>query len=1281
MSNTADDEITAAPATAGRPAPEPRAEEKFEIDFKADEGSVKDNKFAFNPSHLHKLSEARTVPALRAFGGIAGLANGLRTDTKAGLSLDEDQLDGTVTVDAALSAARSEKPLEIALAPESDSHAHQHRRHSVAEVLHLEPADNAFKQAFCDRRRVFGENRLPKQKQKSLLALAWLAFNDKLIFLLTASATISLALGIYEAVVHGEEGGGANLEWVESVTIMVAIVVIVSATALNDKHKAYKFEKLNSKKEEKWVTAIRSGKNRNISVFDLMVGDLVRIEAGDVIPTDGILVEGFGVQCDESPVSGESELVDKTPAQDAERSRNSAGDPFIYSGTRVAHGVGSYLVTAVGPNSMYGRIRLSLRSNVEETPLQVKLARLAKYIIINGFVIGTIFFFILFIRWCVRLKNYQGSPQDKGESFLDIFMLAVTVVVIGVPEGLSLAVAVALAFATTRMLKDNNLVRLLRSCETMGNATTICSDKTGTLTQNKMTVVSGVVGHSFKFEELGDLPPGPENSKDKADEKTVTSATAFTEALSDEVKEMLKANFTLNSTAFERDGEGTGEFVGSSTETALLKFGKEQLGMGPLAEERENAEVIELFPFNGNRKWMAVIVKRGNGYRMLVKGAAEVVLANCHDTLDDPETGLATKDLSAEMKDNLAGLTQEYASRLLRPIALAYRDLDRWPPPGPKKTPSKHHQDDITQHFIHLFHHHMTFVGIFGIRDPLRPEVIDSVRECQSAGVFVRMVTGDNFLTAKAIAAECGIYTAGGIALDGPTFRKLTSAQLDLVIPRLQVLARSSPDDKARLVQHLKKLGETVAVTGDGTNDAFALKAADVGFAMGMSGTEIAKEASSIILMDDNFASIVKALAWGRTVNDAAKKFIQFQFTINITAASLTIISTLVGDVNSAVFAVIQLLWLNLIMDIFAAAALATDYPTSAPLKRRPEPRNAPIINATMWKMILGQAIYQLAVVFSLHYAGEGYFLEPSAQNPGRQLQTFVFNIYMLMQVFNQTNCRRVDNKFNVFEGAWRNPWFIGVQLVTIAGQIIIVFKGGEAFQTEALTGVQWGWSIFFGFLTLPLGALIRMIPDSFVLTAGRVLSPLGFPVMLVVNWFRKRKAKRSGAETAAALERAEAEEQYYDEADEERRLRRMQWQWVKAGLKKDRRFFSRFWRFGRTTKLGNGNIAAGLATAGLEMAGANVVVRFENDRDKATSRGQLDDGEESPQEEELDLVRAIDTSKSSPHDTPYGLEVNTNTSKEDPVIMPEVIQSKLPPSQNPLVWRHLGIWLSDTVE
>ncbi|KAG8165929.1 hypothetical protein KVR01_004481 [Diaporthe batatas] len=1267
---------------------------KFEIDFTAtSDDNVLDNPFAFAPGHLHKLAVARSALALQAFGGLSGLAYGLRTDAASGLSLDEDVLEGLISPQSVCKESSSsiltpDPKLQVQHNDAPRRRSHSEGIHGLAEQLRLERVEN---RGYSDRRRVFGENKLPPPRQRTFLQLCWLAMNDKLIFLLMASATVSLALGIYQAVQIQQKGGkqGSSLEWVESVTIVAAIILIILVQALNDYHKNYKFQKLNQKKEERTVTVMRSGKHVTISVFDLLVGDLLRVEAGEVAPVDGVLVDGFGIQADESPMTGESDLVEKTPAayiHDANRKSGGRDlDPFIFAGTRIVHGVGDFLVVAVGPHSTHGRMQLSLRADVEETPLQQKLGRLAKYLIFIGFGIGIIFFLILFIRWLVQVGRGDLdhlTPQEKGEEFLDIFMLAVNLVVIGVPEGLSLAVAVALAFATTRMLKDNNLVRLLRSCEIMGNATTVCSDKTGTLTTNDMTVVTGVVGESQFSDDAGTPPTESEEIK-------VQSSARLAESLSKDVKALLKHSIVLNSTAFEGDGAGTGDFVGSSTETALLKYGRQHLGLGPVTEERSNANVVELFPFNSTLKWMACMVKLDDGrYRMLAKGAAEVVVGNCSTTIKDPYEGLTTTDMTAAMRDRLAQLTRTYAANQLRVIALAYRDFDTPPMSDKGGRPGK----TEAVNFTNLFSEKMTFLGLFAIRDPLRPEVIESVRQCKDAGVFVRMVTGDNFLTAKSIAIESGIYTAGGIAMDGPTFRQLSDEQLDLVIPRLQVLARSSPEDKQVLVQHLKRMGETIAVTGDGTNDAPALKAADVGFAMGVSGTEIAKEASSIILLDDNFRSIVRALAWGRMVNDASKKFLQFQLTINITAAVLTIVSTLVAGPDSSIFAVIQLLWLNLIMDIFASLALSTGDPSRDALKRRPEPRNASIISIQMWKMILGQTIYQLTVIFVLHYAGHKFF--PTSTDYERtQLQTFVWNTYMLICLFNQSNCRRVDNNLHIYEGILHNPWFLGVQALTIAGQVTIVLKGGEAFQVAPITPAQWGFSILFGFLVLPIGALIRLVPDQIVVVIAHRLSPLLTPIRMI----RKRKAEKKKAKAKDAEkseeEREPAGEEYYDEKDEERRARRMQWRWVKATLAGDQEFFEdflhlhhegeqraeAFTRKSRTSRTQALSARAGLVSAGLAAAGVDVK------HHRLVPRTGILEGPPRPEASgttaestPVDIQQVIDIVRRNPEDCPSGLqiEVHSGTSQEDPVLPArEVLDSSTPPSQNPNYMRFVDGW------
>jgi Ca2+-transporting ATPase len=417
------------------------------------------------------------------------------------------------------------------------------------------------------------------------------------------------------------------------------------------------------------------------------------------------------------------------------------------------------------------------------------------------------------------------------------------------------------------MVKENNLVRVLRACETMGNATVICSDKTGTLTQNKMTVVASTWGCNIQSNHLS-------IDEETTHEPKTTIGDLF-KGFSKTLKGLIIKSIALNSTAFEDEQDGKVEFVGSKTEVAMLQLAKDYLGMD-IREERSNAEIVQLFPFNSSRKCMAAVYREPSvGYRLLVKGAAELLLASSTsvittDSSDNPDTMPLTEKKYHQISENI----HEYAKNSLRTIGMVYRDFSCWPP-------VENSQKDAspTPEFEEIFNS-MTWLGVVGIQDPLRPEVPAAIKKCNNAGVQVKMVTGDNLATATAIATACGIKTDDGLVMEGPEFRKLSDTELDEVVSRLQVLARSSPDDKRILVERLKHLGEIVAVTGDGTNDGPALKTANVGFSMGICGTEVAKEASSIILLDDNFKSIVTAIAWGRAVNDAVAKFLQVRIYI-----------------------------------------------------------------------------------------------------------------------------------------------------------------------------------------------------------------------------------------------------------------------------------------------------------------------------------------------------------------------------------------------------------------
>ncbi|KAM7190444.1 hypothetical protein V8F20_009727 [Naviculisporaceae sp. PSN 640] len=1074
---------------------------------------VKDNKFAFSPGQLSRLFNPKSYDAFYALGGLAGLEKGLRTNRETGLSVDETTLDGAVAFEDV--APKGVPKYGANGDTEPVFNASKDPNPNAPPPPPLKPGD-----AFIDRRKAFRENKLPEKKSKTLLQLAWITYNDKVLILLTFAAIISLALGIYTTVGGEHEPGAARLDWVEGVAIIVAIVLVVVVGTLNDWQMERQFNRLNAKHNDRTVKVIRSGKSAEISVFDVLVGDIMHLGAGDMVPVDGIFITGHGVKCDESSATGESDLLKKTPAdevfaalEEIAKGGNPGSiekmDPFIISGSKVNEGTGTFMVTAVGVNSSYGRITMAMHTEQGDTPLQKKLNNLADSIAWLGGGAALLLFIVLLIKFLAGLPSNTGTPAQKGQEFLSHFITSVTVVVVAVPEGLPLAVTLALAFATTRMMRDNNLVRVLKACETMGNATTVCSDKTGTLTQNKMTVVATTLG---KFRSFGgtDTPlEEPADASEKPDKKVIAQVenvplAEFVKSISDSTKQLLVQSNAVNSTAFEGEVDGEKTFVGSKTEVALLTLCRDHLGAAPVQEERSNANVVQVVPFDSAVKYMATVVKLPNGkFRAYVKGASEILLAQCTKVIsdasgDEPEV----VDLTEDDQEMFSQTITSYAGQTLRTIGSSYRDFDVWPPPELEG------EKELTAAQFNKVHKDMTLVAIFGIKDPLRPTVKDAIKDCQRAGVFVRMVTGDNILTGRAIAKECGIYTpeTGGIAMEGPVFRRKSDDELKELVPHLQVLARSSPEDKRILVRTLKELGETVAVTGDGTNDAPALKMADIGFAMGIAGTEVAKEAAAIILMDDNFASIVKGISWGRAVNDAVKKFLQFQLTVNITAVILTFVSAVSSGKGESVLKAVQLLWVNLIMDTFAALALATDPPAPSVLDRKPDRKSAPLITTRMWKMIIGQAICQLAITFTLYFGGHkllGYGYDRESQ---KSLDTLVFNVFVWLQIANEINNRRLDNKLNIFENIHKNYWFLGINVIMVGGQVLIIFVGGDAFQITPLNGKEWGLSIGLGALSIPWGVVIRLIPDKW---AEAIMPNITLPSW-VTFWKKKKKTPKA---------------------------------------------------------------------------------------------------------------------------------------------------------------------------
>ena len=1028
--------------------------------------------------------------------------------------------------------------------------------------------------------------------------LIWLGMHDVTMILLTFSAIISISLGLYtEGFPTGCFDGGA---------IIVAILVCLNVSAVNDLQKDKQFRMLNAENNRSNITVIRDGHQSQILVDDLVVGDIVQISAGDTVPADGIYLSGNNVKMDESKLTGESDQVEK-----------GAKNPFIVSSSECHEGTLTMVVVAVGPHSVFGRMRSMIESSGNEfTPLQVKLARLAKQLSGVGGFMAVITVLVIVGMHLYRYFSGQGTVDAEGNPYwarenwnaiIDAFIEGVAIMVLAIPEGLPLAVAIALAYSVKKMMKDNNLVRHLSACETMGSANTICSDKTGTLTQNQMTVVQGWVYNSESEDQSQLL-----NTLKSGDQAEYDAFIAKCKQVSEVPKMLLLENALLNNDAFlTKNVDGREVGVGSAVEVAMLKWAR-LLGVDYLQMRDKNpqlkeddgktAGIIKLFPFHSARKRSSCLLRLPNGkFRLYVKGAPEMVIRLC-DAMATPDGNV--KELSGTFEEdsegNIAGsgsrkkIVQHciypMAKQALRVLAFAYRDFDTAEDWDKMVTYATEEQKGVGE--CPAVESGLTLVALLGFQDPVRPEVPQAVADCQKAGIFVRMVTGDNMETAKAIARQCNIYNSKGYvdgqgrkyppgrAILGSQFREITGGlvlpphfyhkcqckdcsadpyfvpgfktpdypthfgypsivghcderckdwtaeavakrgegksactkeckergcmyqvanpndarqlqqyyvvknqgQFDQFVDTLQVMARSAPTDKHLLVTGLMERHQVVAVTGDGTNDGPALAKSNVGFAMGITGTSVAKDASDIVLMDDNFVSIVKAVMWGRNVYDSIRKFLQFQLTVNVGALLISFVSAVL--LSESPLQPVQLLWVNLIMDTFAALALATELPTPKLLDRAPSNREESLVSPIMMRNILGHVLYQFTLLMFFVYKGHQFLNVPIGRGLGQNAEptvhyTMVFNIFVMLQVFNEFNSRKINNEWNVFENVFTNPMFWLIVLGTIVVQLVIVEIGGEVMKTASLSWSHIAFSLLIGILTLIYQQLVRTVPGN----------------------------------------------------------------------------------------------------------------------------------------------------------------------------------------------------------
>lgn len=874
-----------------------------------------------------------------------------------------------------------------------------------------------------ENRRLHGENVLTPPEKASLWSQFLEKFDDPIIKILLVAWFLSMVI----AGVHGwgpeKEGFTAFLE---PLGIFFAIL-LASCVGFFFEVKANRaFNILNTVNDDTLVKVIREGNICQIPKREVVVGDIVVLETGEEVPADGRLLEAVSLQINESTLTGEPVIGKTTRETDFDPDATYPSN-VVMRGTSVVDGHGVMEVEQVGDATGYGKVYegSQIESGVE-TPLQIQLKGLAKVISKAGYTIAAVTFVALTAKFLLT-QPVGGMPvMDILSHLLNYFMVAVTLIVVSVPEGLPMSVTLSLALSMNRMLKTHNLVRKMHACETMGATTVICTDKTGTLTQNQMQV------YQTRFYELADRPLGD-----------------------DEWSRLIEEGIAVNSTAFLDFSDGKVKTLGNPTEAALLLWLNDQ-GVNYL-DLRQAAPVLEQLTFSTERKYMATLVQSPLiGKKVLyVKGAPEIVLANCARVA----TAEGMKSVE-ECRPAIEAELLDFQNQAMRTLGFAYQLVEEG-------------SEDAFFVDGRLKHTDLTFLGVVAISDPVRPDVPAAVQTCLDAGIDVKIVTGDTPGTAREIGRQIGIWKREDTdrnLITGPAFEVLTDAEaLDRVLD-LKIMCRARPTDKQRLVQLLQQRGAVVAVTGDGTNDAPALKAAQVGLSMG-DGTSVAKEASDITILDNSFGSITRAVMWGRSLYRNIQKFLLFQLTINVAACLIVLLGSLIG--TESPLTITQMLWVNLIMDTFAAGALASLPPNEKVMldKPRRSGKNGDfIITRSMAYSIFGVGIAFVAVLMALLF----YFHASEGLSP-HDLSWF-FTFFVMLQFWNMFNAKAFREGASAFAHLKESKSFLLVALLILVGQYLIVTFGGEMFNVVPLSWKDWGVIVGSTSLVLWIGELIRLI-------------------------------------------------------------------------------------------------------------------------------------------------------------------------------------------------------------
>ena len=945
----------------------------------------------------------------------------------------------------------------------------------------------------------WGNNHLPPEKENSILAHIIECFEDPTLRVLLVASIVSLIIGVAK--------DGIKTGWIEGTAIFFAVFLVVSISSYMNYQETEQFLKLSRETKLKKVLVIRDGREKEISIEDVLVGDVLKLRIGDIINVDGFVFGDAKAGMDESPVTGESDVMWKV--NDFEQKGQKYTCPFVFSGSQVVDGYGNMIVAAVGDKTFEGANKQLINStggksdddddeDANLTPLKKQLNELSNLIGDLGYLMAILIGCVLFLKETIIniVNGISIFTSHELDVIVNAFIIAVTVIVVAIPEGLPMAVTIALAYSVDKMKREHNLVKHLDKSEAMGNVNNVCTDKTGTLTLGVMRVCAFYIeGQDIKL------------SNNKINDQD----------LRDLIWRCIYKNITCVETV---DDKGNKVLNGDMTEKALYTYLNE--GQYPLEGNRKGLYVL---PFKSDYKYMMNIYKENDDYILYAKGAPERV----GEFFTKFRVAGGREEDYEEHKQELFDKQAEYAEDSMRTLIFGYKKVTE---EEIQKAKDAHPDDDLG--FFQELAKGLCFAFMVGIRDNNREDVPQAIEKCHHAGITVRMVTGDNINTAIAISKDVGIIQPSQvaeckrlaayyreqvqknedakngirngenpIALEGEIFRVICggitkkqgeSGDLEIflnnreafkhTVKELKVIARASPEDKFILVFGLKELGNIVAVTGDGTNDAPALRQAHVGFAMGIRGTDIAKDAADVVLLDDSFSSIVTACKYGRNVYDCIRKFVQFQLTTNIVAVFMTFLGGII--LKDSPLNAIQMLWVNLIMDSFASLALATEDPNDSLLDRKPYSREASILTPMMKLNIVSQAIFQISTLTIIIFYGDYIFGVPSDRNLEHFMWnnvngyhfTIFFNIFVFMQVFNSINARKLQkDEYNVFTGILGNWLYILIQSIIIIGQIILVTFGGRAVRTHPLSIKQHCDCLGISALTLVWGFIVKLLP------------------------------------------------------------------------------------------------------------------------------------------------------------------------------------------------------------